>query len=77
VSDADALRLAARRFLVVVLLDAGVGVVNRIDRGIDMTIREDRSNATAEGRAEYAAEDPTLAQWLAKAERRREIPWLA
>jgi hypothetical protein len=43
-----------------------------IDRGIDMTIRDYRWKATARGWAEYAAEDPKLAQWLADAERQRE-----
>jgi hypothetical protein len=43
-----------------------------IDRGIDMTIKDYRWNATAEGWARYAAEDERLAQWLKDAERRRE-----
>jgi len=42
-----------------------------IDRGIDMTIRDYRWNATAEGWARYAANDETMAQWLADAERQR------
>jgi hypothetical protein len=43
-----------------------------IDRGIDMTIRDHRWNGTAQGWAEYAAEDPKLAKWLEEAERQRE-----
>lgn len=42
-----------------------------VDRGIDMTIRDHRWHGTAQGWAEYAAEDPKLAQWLEDAERRR------
>jgi ankyrin repeat protein len=42
-----------------------------IDRGIDMTIRDYRWNATAEGWARHAANDETMAQWLANAERQR------
>jgi len=43
-----------------------------IDRGIDMTIRDYRWSATAEGWARYAAKDEKMAQWLEDAERRRE-----
>ena len=43
-----------------------------IDRGIDMTVKDHRWNSTAQGWAEYAAEDTKLAHWLAEAERRRE-----
>jgi hypothetical protein len=43
-----------------------------IDRGIDMTIRDHRWNSTAQGWAQYAAEDPKLARWLEDAERQRE-----
>ena len=43
-----------------------------IDRGIDMTIRDYRWNATAQGWASYAAKDEKLGQWLADAERRRD-----
>jgi hypothetical protein len=43
-----------------------------IDRGIDMTIRDYRWNATAEGWARHAAKDEKMAQWLEDAERRRE-----
>ncbi|HUQ83640.1 MAG TPA: ankyrin repeat domain-containing protein [Gemmatimonadaceae bacterium] len=43
-----------------------------IDRGIDMTIRDYRWNATAEGWARYGASNPTMADWLAEAERRRD-----
>jgi hypothetical protein len=45
-----------------------------IDRGIDMTIKDYRWNATAEGWARYAAKDETMAQWLADAERPRAFP---
>jgi hypothetical protein len=43
-----------------------------IDRGIDMTIRDFRWRATAQGWAFHAAHDEKLAQWLADAEKRRE-----
>jgi hypothetical protein len=43
-----------------------------IGRGIDMTIRDYRWNATAEGWARYAAKDEQMAQWLADAQQRRE-----
>ena len=43
-----------------------------IDRGIDMTIRDYRWDATAQGWARYAAKDEKMAQWLADAERRRD-----
>jgi hypothetical protein len=43
-----------------------------IDRGIDMTIKDYRWNATAQGWARYAANDETMAQWLEDAERQRE-----
>jgi hypothetical protein len=42
-----------------------------IDRGIDMTIKDYRWNATAEGWARHAANDEKMAQWLAEAERQR------
>jgi hypothetical protein len=42
-----------------------------IDRGIDMTIRDYRWNATAIGWARYAANDEKMAQWLEAAERQR------
>jgi hypothetical protein len=42
-----------------------------IDRGIDMTIKDYRWNATAQGWARYAANDEDMAQWLEKAERER------
>ena len=44
-----------------------------IDRGIDMTIKDHRWNSTAQGWAEYAAEDAKLARWLEEAERQREL----
>ena len=43
-----------------------------IDRGIDMTIRDYRWNSTAEGWARYGAKNPTMGDWLAEAERRRD-----
>ncbi|MBN9657717.1 MAG: ankyrin repeat domain-containing protein [Acidobacteria bacterium] len=43
-----------------------------IDRGIDMTIRDFRWNATAEGWARHAAHDERLAQWLSDARQKRE-----
>jgi hypothetical protein len=42
-----------------------------IDRGIDMTIRDYRWNATAQGWARYAAKDEKMSDWLADAERQR------
>ena len=42
-----------------------------IDRGIDMTIKDYRWNATAQGWARHAAQDEKMARWLAEAERRR------
>ena len=44
-----------------------------IDYGIDMTIRDYRWNATAQGWALHAANDEKMAQWLAEAERRRQL----
>jgi hypothetical protein len=43
-----------------------------IDHGIDMTIRDYRWEATAEGWAEFAAEDAKMAQFLHEAQQRRE-----
>ena len=43
-----------------------------IDHGIDMTIRDYRWNATAQGWALHAAKDEKMAQWLEDAERQRE-----
>jgi hypothetical protein len=43
-----------------------------IDRGIDMTIKDYRWDATAQGWAFYAAKDEKMARWLEDAERRRE-----
>jgi hypothetical protein len=43
-----------------------------IDRGIDMTIKDYRWRATAEGWARYAAHDEKMAHWLRQAQRRRE-----
>jgi hypothetical protein len=42
-----------------------------IDRGIDMTIRDHRWRATAEGWARHGASNETMAEWLADAQRRR------
>jgi len=42
-----------------------------IDRGIDMTIRDYRWNATAAGWARYGAKDEKMARWLEEAERGR------
>ncbi|HYN06171.1 MAG TPA: ankyrin repeat domain-containing protein [Vicinamibacterales bacterium] len=42
-----------------------------IDRGIDMTIKDYRWNATAQGWARYAAKDEKMAQWLEDTERQR------
>jgi hypothetical protein len=43
-----------------------------IDRGIDMTTKDYRWNATAQGWARHAANDEKMAQWLAEAERQRD-----
>jgi hypothetical protein len=43
-----------------------------VDRGIDLTIRDYRWDATAEGWARVAAKDEKMAQWLEEAERQRE-----
>jgi ankyrin repeat protein len=43
-----------------------------IDHGIDMTIRDYRWNATAEGWAYHAAKNEAMANFLAAAERRRQ-----
>ena len=43
-----------------------------IDRGIDMTIKDYRWNATAQGWTRHAAKDEKMAQWLEDAERQRE-----
>jgi hypothetical protein len=44
-----------------------------IDRGIDLTIKDYRWNATAQGWARYAANNEKMAQWLEEAERQREL----
>jgi len=43
-----------------------------IDRSIDMTIKDYRWDATAQGWAYYAAKDKEMAQWLGEAHQRRE-----
>jgi ankyrin repeat protein len=43
-----------------------------IDRGIDMTIRDHRWNATPEGWARVGKGDEKMGDWLAEAQRRRE-----
>jgi hypothetical protein len=43
-----------------------------IDRGIDLTIRDYRWDATAEGWARVAAKDEKMAQWLEDAERQQK-----
>jgi hypothetical protein len=43
-----------------------------IDRGIDMTIRDYRWDATATGWARHGKSDEQMAQWLEEAARRRE-----
>jgi hypothetical protein len=42
-----------------------------VERGIDLTIRDYRWNATAEGWARHALRDETMAAWLAEEQRRR------
>ena len=42
-----------------------------IDRGIDMTIKDYRWNATAQGWARYAANDEKLAEWLEAADTKK------
>ena len=43
-----------------------------IDHGIDMTIKDYRWNATAQGWAQHAAKDEKMAQWLREQEEQRE-----
>jgi hypothetical protein len=43
-----------------------------IDRGIDMTMKDHRWNATAQGWALHAAKDEKMARWLGEAERQRQ-----
>ena len=43
-----------------------------VERGIDLTIKDYRWNATAEGWARYALRDEGLAAWLAEQQRQRE-----
>jgi hypothetical protein len=43
-----------------------------IDRGIDMTIKDYRWNATAAGWAYHAARDEKMGKWLQDAERQRQ-----
>ena len=42
-----------------------------IDRGIDLSIRDYRWNATAQGWARYGNNDGTMAAWLEEAEMSR------
>ena len=42
-----------------------------IDRGIDLTIKDYRWNSTARGWALFGGSDPTMAEWLDQAERKR------
>jgi hypothetical protein len=44
-----------------------------IDHGIDMTVRDYRWNATAEGWAYHAAKDQNMAEFLARAESARKV----
>jgi hypothetical protein len=44
-----------------------------IDRGIDMTMRDYRWRATAEGWARHGKNDPKMADWLADADRTRNV----
>jgi len=44
-----------------------------IDHGIDMTVRDYRWNATAEGWAYHAAKDQNMAEFLARAENARKV----
>ena len=46
-----------------------------IDRGIDMTIKDYRWNATPAGWARYGKSDEKMAQWLEEAERKRGGSW--
>ena len=43
-----------------------------VERGIDLTIRDYRWNATAEGWARHALRDEAMAAWLAEEQRQRE-----
>jgi hypothetical protein len=43
-----------------------------VERGIDLTIKDYRWNATAEGWARHALRDETMAAWLAEEQRQRE-----
>ena len=43
-----------------------------IDRGIDMTVKDYRWHATAQGWARHAAHDETMAQWLEQAQRQQQ-----
>lgn len=44
-----------------------------VDHGIDMTVRDHRWNATAEGWAYHAAQDKNMAEFLARAERASKL----
>jgi hypothetical protein len=56
-----------------VLRDDYEGMEFLIDRGIDMTIRDYRWGATAEGWARHAARNGKMGDWLANAERHRAV----
>jgi len=52
--------------------DNYAGMQFLIDRGIDMTIKDYRWGATAQGWAYHAAKNEKMAQWLGEAEQRRK-----
>jgi hypothetical protein len=56
----------------VFLPDSGEAMRFLVDRGIDLTIRDYRWDATAQGWARVAANDEKMARWLEEAERQRK-----